>query len=756
MTSPVEASNFDTPTLTFGDVGETTEQEVPGYSMANAHGVGEFTSTKMLERAVLVDSIQWTIGSTPDLFFLGDMDLFLRAYPRNWAVLRQFQQFRAGIEVTIRLNTNQFYYGAMMVVMWPGNSVGHDLDDQSVIQPVMISASSAESIVKTWNYGWPFAWKSTTDNTNPVWLSMRNVFPLTGSTPDLPDAITVQIWARFVDVELCYPRLLTATPPVFKKYKQSSPNRKWRVYQDSFEAQSEGGRLKIKRPKKKLGNHPVDSTPDLYTEVTSAITTVAADTISGLGQLVSGGILEYAAGALALLDKPDDTRVQMPIMKESCKDMFACDIEDSNTCVSLYKSRYADPGKSRMPLTDAWTVSKYAQIPCMKALWTFTTTTPTITVDLIGAFLADFLRTPLDYAFLNAHQWRGSIKIMFQFFTSSFVSARFVLQYINNLEFPGYESDYTNGIARVMNVKGDTVECVTLPWMSASWWTSRRTPQIKLYLDSTIASTDPSVDAKIYCAMWVAGGEDIQFAFPRQVQPNEWPYRVPPTFEAQADIQAMFQGEFTPIAENCMFDIDNGLCTGESLGLITDICKRYSEMKGGTFDPLIIDGGCLDNFYDRPQAGVQYGTWQAFRSSYFGSWRAAFIYRSGGYRWRYFPPVEGGLWQIQSSTSDISNGTKYVPSQDDGISRLTVPQLMVNPFGMLGVPNTQVSIVWQGDSDTHTFFAARDDIQLGFPILPTGYPEDFTMASSAVEKLPKVKFEGVRKDRLEKRMSSAL
>jgi hypothetical protein len=733
LTSPTVTSTFTTPTLTFGEVGTTAEHVAPGYEAAVAHGVGQMERTELLERSILIANVAWDVAATPGTLYLGDIDKILRQYARNWATLRQFQLYRADYEITVRLNTTQFYFGALMVNIFPGDVVGQFTDELAVLQPTIISASCADSVVASLEYPFPFAWKSTTDNTKPVYLSIRNLTRLGQASPTSNDAVSVQIWGRFKNIKLSYPRLLSAVPPAMVDTDV--------VQRRDYLAQSSSGKLTVKRPKKSLSNHPLDSVESGVDEVANALTSVASGTIMGLTDMVTGGISD-ALGFMSLLDKPDKVVSQTPAIIEAASDAFVTDVEDSNVSVSVYKQRYVDPGKSRMPMSKAWTVSGYAQIPGIRAVLTMSTVNTSQELDMIATLSSnDLFRTPLDWCFINSTMWRGSVKLMLQFFTSAFTSARYVLEYINAEEFIGWETDYTNGIARVIDVKGDTMELIELPWLSQYWWSSRRLPRVRLRLISEIASTTPSVDAEIFVVAWVAGGEDIQFAFPRIPYIQEWPWREPPALEeneAQTSIQEMFSKPFPPIAEGCMYDIDQGLCTNEALGLITDLCKRYSEMEpSSTFDPQYIDGGMLDNFYPEPISGVQYGAWQSFMRTYFGLWRNCFLYRSGGYKWREYPTTTK-MWEIQSSTTASTWGTLYAPPYD-GVKRLTVPQVMTSPFGMVGVPNAQVSIVRKDVNRAPVFVAARDDIQLGYPVLPQGLPGMYIAPSESKSKRASIK-----------------
>jgi len=131
-------------------------------------------------------------------------------------------------------------------------------------------------------------------------------------------------------------------------------------------------------------------------------------------------------------------------------------------------------------------------------------------------------------------------------------------------------------------------------------------------------------------------------------------------------------------------------------------------------------------------SGSSYATYWRFRNTFFGSWRSAFLFRSGGYRYRN-SQVSGEQLTYTAHTFDGSSGPNgayqllgfnYYTSPDQ-VSRLTVPQLYTLPYKYLGNPfvNNQwagISIIPSPNpnvSDTE-WIAARDDIQLGFPIIP--------------------------------------
>jgi len=751
LTDPVDTALFQTPTMSFGEVGTTTEQSTSGYA-SSAHGVGHFENTRVLERMVRLTELTWSTTSSGFLYST-DINQKLEQIVRNQNILSQFEFMRSGIEVTIRLNTNQFYYGALGVVLFPfgGLSTGARVDELMVLDPSIISASSAESVVKTYKYCYPNAWMEVNNvdaSEYPVILHIEVLAPLTSVSSNMPDSINVQVWARFIDVELSYP---TNDSLTFLK------RRRFRAESKSFPS--------VRFPKKGKGNHPAmdsDSGVNSIDGVIRAVESVTiGDAISEVKSLASFVTENWGSvvGALGMIfDKPDQSDYQMPVIVEGSKDLFVSDIADTNVSVSLYKTRYVDPSSGRMPMTKSWTVSDYSRIPGLRQPYmTYAAQGDANSIFLIQSHPDNTTyKIPLDYAYLASRQWRGSVKVCLQFFTSAFISARFVVQYINGGEFPSsFPTEYDSGLSKVINVKGDTVDTITLPWLSSWWWTSHPDPQIKITCSSAIASTDTVTSPLIYLLLWVAGGDDIQFAFPRVVRYTEWNNAPPPTklvkerekgdlrkstvgvrkFRAEAAMGSIFQKTFPPMGENAHYDIDRGFATAEMMGAITDVAKRYSNLSfynGGDYSttpgfPFTdLDAQFMGNVNSQ-----LYADWYAFRTTFFGQWRACFLCRSGGYRWRYYDqPTNRTSWALYDTKSaEFVNGTVY-NSPYDGVSRLTVPQVSNFPFGVLGSYNQPyqpegLSIVQFGGSAEHDethlqYVAARDDLQFGYPILPTG------------------------------------
>lgn len=753
LTDSAATALFQTPTLSYGEVGKTLQVELKGNSV-EATSVGEFTDTKILERMALLADLNWTSASSGLLSQIDVMNA-LANVTRNKNVLNQFGFMRAGVEVSVRINATQFYYGALAVTLIPTQGTGANLDERMVIDPTIISACNAQAVIKKWDYGFPQAWMDIANvtgggNNMPVFLNLDILAPLTVVSTSAAETVSVQVWARFTDVKLAYPTTVNSRQNDVKyKGKEFVPS-----FESSVKFEAQMSKPKVKLPKKGMIQHPMDEDPDVVGLLMDTIQQLKAPeepTSSGgiIDTLISWAPIALGAAAL-FLDKPNQTDNQMAVIQEPQRDMYACDIPDTNCSLSLYKSKYLDPSIGRMPLGKSMTVSDYARIAGLRrSAVTLTSNGQTVTIFLIQAHPDNTtLRIPLDFACLSAVQWRGSVKVVLQFWTSSFISTRVSVQFVNINENANVPVDYTAGLTRVVDIKGDTVDCFMCPWLSQYWWKSTFDPTIVVTVISDIVSTDITTAPKIYMNVWVAGGEDIQFAYPRIPLDSEWSGAIPnKEFEAQSSIGTMFKETFPPIGEGVNFQTDLGHCTTEQLGPITDICKRYALMPWvtGTATPLNGVIGYVLDLYANSNATntVAYTTFYRFRKTYYGSWRQAFLFRSGSTRYRAFI-TESAMGYNLTKTSlgtTVQNISYQKPT--DGVVRMTVPQVAYTPYCYLG--NTVASDFFGNlnflpqatlsTSDTE-YLAAGDDLQFGFPILPA-YVHAPTLAEVKEKELDK-------------------
>lgn len=779
LTAPVATSEFSTPTMTFGEVGETTQTMTSG-RQDKMHGVGIFEAVKILERQRLLTDTVWTIATSAgaNLFFL-DVLKELQGVADNESIIEMFNFIRADVEITLRLNTNQFYYGALMATLIPAGT-GFRLDERTVQSPSIISASSAQAVVKSWDYTFPFEWLvpiNIAGGQHPVTLYVDVLSQLTQANTGMGSSITLQVWGRFKNIQLSYPTSVIQSAPTVAAFQLTdAPFLAHDGQAPRIEKQS-----KVMIPRPSGSRHPAASKNGDEDTVLETVNSLEHITIGDAVRHIPGVSTLFSALSF-LVDKPDCTDSQSRFVQDHNVDTYATDIADISTPLVMHRGRYQDPGIRRIPMSSNLTLSQYAQIPGLLAAslaipnWVFTTSGDSTDLRQLIQIHPDnsSMKTPLDYAALNAIYYRGGIKIMLQFFTSSFVSARFVVQYHNEAIFAATPEDteYDSTLSRVVNVKGDTTDCFTLPWLHPySWVAPRSAPSISVTLDSAIASTSTAGNAVIYMLMWVAGAEDIQFAMPRRIMyDTEWSSAAPslenpePKIEKQAMIHEMFKPAFPPIVENCASDFDNAYATTEQIDSMADLAKRYGLIPLVASTSLSPNPGWYQSnmsllFTQQPTTITQnYQQYWQFRQTPFGQMRSAFLFSSGGFRWRRSTKASE-YWQLRTGPSDIGQGV-YTTTNDFMI-RVTVPYSCALPYQALGyfiggyqvVPDqTDVTQTIVTDHTTPQWLAARDDVMFGWPVLPTGLHS--LPASQSEEKIPTLRLsKGKGKLRKEKQNS---
>jgi len=728
LTQPVTTSVKVTPTLTFGDIGQVAEQELGGYE-GKAHAPGEFSDEFLLERIVALSDETWTVDDTTTTLLANfDVDSLLRNYARNKKILDLYRFYRADIELTLKLNTNQFFYGAIMVTMIPGDATGETLSERAVQDPTIISASLADSVVKTWKWSWPSPWRALAGNdvnAHPVHVYIDILHALRVAKDGMATSIPIQLWARFRNMTLAYPY----GPNPGDIEAQSGPFR-------GGTSRAGGSAKAVKiggRSSKFPAFDPLAGVADDAKNVVDAVTSIPSKLIDGAlssaDDFLSSGIGEALGW---LFDRPDDAESQTPANIESSQDYFCTNMKDTNVFIGLKQGAYVNPSPSRIPNSKDFTLAAYAQIPGIRAILDFVDATPKV-IDLIPTtFSESALRTPLDYACLCAYLKSGPIKLHFYFFTSTFITARFAVQLKRKESGLGFDNEYDYGLSHVVNVKGDTEASLEIPWLELVWWLKADRRQIQLKALSVIVSPDVTVDPHIYCTVWIAAGDNFQFCFPKTPTALEW---AAPEPEAQSSPGKVFLSKFPPIVDGVFFDKDEGFCTAERVESMVALAKRYTGLNlhadpDTLFSPLTVFFDAM-NTRVTPGASAKYAFYVAWRNSFYGAMRACFLDQSGGYRARlHRQEANSIIWRpYDVDTGNPIPGTVYL-HPFDSVSRMTVPQVNSQPFYMFDNSSTEIPLLGLGlsaevlSAETRILsISAREDVQFGYPILPTGVPK---------------------------------
>lgn len=324
------------------------------------------------------------------------------------------------------------------------------------------------------------------------------------------------------------------------------------------------------------------------------------------------------------------------------------DIEPDTSFVHPYK--YADPHFKH-------SIRALAQRPQL-VRWTSLVANQTVTMFAVPGF-SEFYSVPdltMDYGWMCYlsqffRRWRGSIKYLFMFTTSSFVSARIVISC-------RWDAQNHMGIGdcptKILTVKGDAQETMLVPYTLTTPWASttpslyninsgdgrkQYPPQIRIQCQSCIGSGD--VTPEVGVMVWASAGDDFIF--------DSYQYAVGyPTEPGQPRPKAKGQSDITKIMLSSKFEPPVGFKTPKPIPsslTVEDLLYRWSNRSTDLTPSLVRVIEPSDGIID---GDVQ--NWDYLCS--------LFLYNSGTVRRRYFMDPASSNAEIQLQA--ISNNEYFI------------------------------------------------------------------------------------------------
>jgi hypothetical protein len=735
-------------------------QPIPSNSLM-VHPLPDQTPTKMMERMLEFSSpFTWTVGvpatvgAVPALVI--DPIGYLLGTPVINDIVQWYKYFRADVEVHFRVNTNQFYAGALAVTAAPGSppscvgTADSTMQARSWLGMKILSAQKQDTVVITLPWCFPQRFLALSDiQANPIriWTVFVDILSPLIATITAPSNIDVTIFMRFKNAQLLFP------------YEVSSAT-KTRV-----QKQSGHSNMQIKVPGYKPNRRVVHVSTSTKDPVQEAASPSRPSPLSTVGTLLSqipevGGaiegamtslqpILDVGTSLLGLLDKPE---IQDPVTRvypTMSINSSQADRPDPSLPLTLYQTSYLNIDPSTMPGGETWTMARLAATPTLHAQYTFTPSAQTVSIPFIAT------GTPLDLA-INTHAlWRTSVRYMVKFFAPSFVSGRILF-----LLSPGNTASIdqvANNLTRVVDVKGDTTDTFTVPFICPTDfypspnYIPSAPPLLTLQISvlTQIVTNDISVTPSIDMVIFSAAGPDFQVSGPlggykmdysypntsasiaarkrsRRIQKAEQLMkREVPDFEIvkQCDVFQEFKMTFNPFLMDCEYLTDSHHSTSETTLYVTDILKRYC-----TSAPLAVTGGnnaVLSSTFSPNTDSVQYLLLRSF------------LFTRGGVRYRLLNSGPDGsaetfiAWGVtNNSWSGSFDGCAGIMAAPFGASTdisITIPWIQQIPYmsSVISLYAPTLDAQWYTPTiptDSYAVLTAvRDDFQLGFLVAPDVY-----------------------------------
>jgi len=253
-------------------------------------------------------------------------------------------------------------------------------------------------------------------------------------------------------------------------------------------------------------------------------------------------------------------------------------------------------------------------------------------------------------------RWRGSIKVLLSFTTSSFISARlFISMFWGGLITPGDIGDFHTD---VVTIKGNVTHTLIFPWIRAQQWALTTddvdvdiSPTILIHLDS-ISSTG-SVTPIVVTQVWYAAGDDFVYDSP-QLAYNPSLMETLNGKEKEKEEKIRGQTDVTALFATTSFDSISGFSApprAEDAIRVEDILKRWST-RGSTIaaSDARVHSWTSGSSYD----ATVIGNWDFLCNM--------FLYNSGAVRRKIFytvSPVSGSVYQRGWLSMTTLNAAHY-------------------------------------------------------------------------------------------------
>lgn len=646
-----------------------------------------------------------------------------------------YQFFRAGIEVSIRLNTTMFHSGLLMVSYlphYPEPSVSTVFDKLSNMwaasgnNVMTISANTQETVTFRIPYIAPSAYWDMDQTTEGygffATVKIFVLYPLlsgVGATP----TVDVSVFARFVDPQVAAPihvqssTLKGKNKTVEKEQEIRSSNG---VISDIARA---GGSIAYA-----VGATTVGKVLDTFSDITSKTgifgrflinmpTSVQATSKMTIN---SGSNFSFITG----LDNSSILGLEPTNMVSTDPSMHAQRLD-----YNLFKNYKKLPMLLRVDSIDSTTAAGAVfyrqQVNPMSAYsetvpGPITTYQPTHIGNLASYFGA----------------WRGDMRYMIQFVCSRFLSCRIRIDWVPNplntsvttsLEQSG------NNINKIVDVNGDTVVCFAIPYLRKEHWLRRvnyndtisdfslgSNGTFRMSIVNPVVSAQPSEVTTIGIVTWVSGGDSFQVAYPCNInsalQPVIWAQSG--IVSSYLNVRDAFECEFQGLNPMRLTQI-SGLEIGEDCVAFSELMHRYEYLSNF---PITGSSQLQTTAY---MTALDTRRWYRILQT--------FMFIRGSVRYKYVSQSLTGLAGMTTSAFDQptygltgAEGMIYQTLQINPVMEAQVPFYYAYPFYAHELFLTEVGrlpevVVANGTSSTisgNLFVASGDDFTLSWPCAP--------------------------------------
>lgn len=538
-----------------------------------------FTLDDVIQREFQIDTFTWNTSDAANTLkasysFPGI--LFAQAFISE--KIKDFRFFRGSLRVSMRIVSNKFLYGKLVMFYWPILSSTHlppnTLKQASSCPHVIGSASAGDAIV----FDIPFVYNQrvldlanfAANGMGIVYVKVMN--PLTDVMGEVSTA-QVFVTAQFRDAELFYPHDSTGTTLTNRMVR--------RIVESEFDSHSAPvHKAPARKIPRSIALKGMEARNKIQAQTISQTKTLKSTMDSGLESLrfVSSfvtGAAEMMAPLVAMagLSKPKTTDILSVMKVNPFVDL------NTGTGVDFAASLGMDPENaiSTYPnvagcTTDEMNLKNFCGKPLLSIQHTFTkgNTTPTILAfcNFQAAAWSDSARDYCDWMSNFFLYVSGSRKVKIYVCASLFHSARFVLYLSDNSTSAIWQNCYH----MIVDVQGETEVEFTLPYSSSNLSTSTpgtgETTQFALLcFPLSWSQPDDTVTAPIYFNVYTAAANDIEFGG-----------LIENVMEVQSCPVADFAMDFKPFHPTMLSYTPVNVIYGEKYTTIREMVHKYQAL----------------------------------------------------------------------------------------------------------------------------------------------------------------------------------
>lgn len=565
------------------DVAPTTANNVNSESFLEAQkafNYETFTLDKVLSREYPIATYDWLQSQAMNTIIAEiDFPQALFVQPFIAAKIEDFSRFKSDYRLTVRLVTNKFLYGKLLVSWVPRKSqiptwsASYKLNYQNLtsLPHILISASAGEATT----FDVPFVSTNrmlnlqtyANDEMGTFVISVLN--PLTDANGLATSKCQVAVFAQFINPELAIP--FSATNGELTKEE----------VQKHFETQSKhiaaaASHVKTKvreEAKKKAESGTISSTLDSLSDVAGGLSMLPTPA-APFAALFSGGAKAVSTGLKMFgLDKPTTVSHNMNQHNPFFNWNYGQGVDTAPKISTNPESCITSQPVVGAITADEMDLKYITMTPVMTGVAILNPTSTAVT-------LCNF--TPVDKCYCDIvanwfSYWSATVKVKLYITASTFHSVRLALYFNSSASATSWPDCYH----RVVDVQGDTEIELSFPWASELFM--QRTGNVpQMFLQCSVigwSQPDPAVTTNIYCNIYKAFDSDAQFSGLLATQfrlqsADLTPDELLEHFEVQANPRADFAKSFEPIHPSATLYTHDKIVTPEQVTSLRDIIHR--------------------------------------------------------------------------------------------------------------------------------------------------------------------------------------